>query len=65
MWQTVIVILCIVAALAYAAWHIHKLTTTKADPCANCDGCALKEARKTHSCRQSPEKRQQHHPLCQ
>ena len=41
--QHVIVFVVLAAAVGYAAWHTYKAFKQPDDPCAGCDGCALKE----------------------
>ena len=37
--QTIIVSICIPAAIVYALWRIRKLTRQRHNPCCGCDGC--------------------------
>ena len=49
--QITIVICCIIAAMAYATFRIRKTIRQASDPCAGCQGCALKEAKqKNQAC---------------
>ena len=41
--QSSLVFLILTAAVGYAAWRIYRALTAPPDPCAGCDGCALKK----------------------
>lgn len=43
--QSLIVLLTVTAAVAYAGWRISRAVSAAQDPCAGCTGCALKEAK--------------------
>ena len=45
--QTAIVIVIIALSVAYAVWRVYRFLQTSAeDPCAGCQGCALKELKR-------------------
>ena len=53
--QTGIVIVCITAALLYAVWFVYRTFQRANDPCATCEGCALKGVK--HRNRDCPDKK--------
>ncbi len=53
--QLLLVIIILVVAVGYAAWRIYRSMTAPPDPCAGCDGCALKKKNDRKFC-QSKEK---------
>lgn len=46
--ENIIVILIIAICLVYAGYRIYKAFSSKEDPCANCQGCALKDKQSSH-----------------
>lgn len=44
--QAALVYIIITLSVAYAVWRIYALVQAKYDPCANCQGCALKDVRR-------------------
>jgi hypothetical protein len=40
--QNILVIILLIAAVSYAAWRVYKAFQPDNDPCAGCEGCALK-----------------------
>ena len=40
--QISIVVIVVALSAGYAGWRLHKSFSAKADPCADCPGCALK-----------------------
>lgn len=49
--QLAVVIVCLVMALSYVAWHIRKVFMTAYNPCQDCKGCPLNDPkRKNHTC---------------
>ena len=50
--QYLIVGLAIVTAVSYLAWRLWQSLSGEGDPCAGCDGCALKDARRRKGCSQ-------------
>lgn len=47
--ETLAVILCVALAVAYAVRRFRRAFAEENDPCAHCDGCALKNAKKRNS----------------
>jgi len=43
--QTFISILLLAFAVAYAAWRVYRLLRDRRNPCADCQGCMLKDVR--------------------
>ena len=41
--QEILVIIAIVASLAYATWWVYERIRKSDDPCEGCTGCQLKE----------------------
>ena len=46
MTQYVAVLLIVAVAVGYAVWRVRQLWLGKSNPCAGCDGCALKPQKK-------------------
>ena len=57
--QWFIVFAVLVAAVGYAAWHIYGTLKGHNDPCAGCDGCALKDLKQRNPamCDKKPVKK--------
>ena len=48
--QYVIVGIVVVAAVAYLAWRSWQSLSGRGDPCAGCEGCALKDLKRQSEC---------------
>ena len=44
--QWILVTVCIVIACLYAVWRVRNVITNRKDPCAGCEGCALKDTKR-------------------
>lgn len=44
--QTTLVIIFVTLSVAYAVWRIQRVLQASSDPCASCQGCALKKMRR-------------------
>ncbi len=48
--QFIIIFIVLACAIGYAAWRIYKALSAPPNPCAGCQGCALKDRRKCPNC---------------